>query len=200
MKATAADGHKSWVIVHCNQMLHAGRRQSVQFLIFWRNVKRMIWSTYGISHWHFAFLQFIMRHLGTFLKNVEWSTRTTPPSYFRSLVMLAIMLQTSHRYVWKKDSNDRQHNSLRLTYRTSSFNSNADLNTSYRRCLEIVWYLTLSGNINAHCCSLYALSATNLYNYYHASPLSSYIDRLGVFYLLLPTFFGGRVAAFIMHQ
>ena len=34
----AADGHKSWVTVHCNQMLWVERGRSVRFLIFWRNV------------------------------------------------------------------------------------------------------------------------------------------------------------------
>ena len=38
VNATAADGHKSCVIVHCNQMLQAGCGRPAQFLIFWRNV------------------------------------------------------------------------------------------------------------------------------------------------------------------
>ena len=38
VNATAADGHKNWVIVHCNQMLRVGRGRRVQFLIVLRIV------------------------------------------------------------------------------------------------------------------------------------------------------------------
>ena len=38
MNATAADGHKSCVIVHCNQMLQVGYGRQVQILFFWRTV------------------------------------------------------------------------------------------------------------------------------------------------------------------
>ena len=34
VKPTAADGHESWVIVHCSQMLQVGRGRPVLFLFF----------------------------------------------------------------------------------------------------------------------------------------------------------------------
>ena len=37
VNATAADGHKNCVIVHCNQILQVGRDRRVQFLLFLRN-------------------------------------------------------------------------------------------------------------------------------------------------------------------